>query len=57
MAQGGLLFIGSKLSATVPRARTTADSFRTYQQQFWFKTSTDEGIISSGSRLEPLLIS
>jgi hypothetical protein len=23
--------------------------------QFWFKTAADEGIISSGSKLEPLL--
>jgi hypothetical protein len=26
-------------------------------KQFWFKTVVDEGIISSGSKLEPLLIS
>jgi hypothetical protein len=26
-------------------------------KRFWFKTATDEGIISSDSKLEPLLIS
>jgi hypothetical protein len=26
-------------------------------KRFWFKTAADEGIISSGSQLEPLLIS
>jgi hypothetical protein len=51
MTWGELLFIGLKLSAAVPNARTAADSFGTYQQWFWFKTVSDEGIISSGSRL------
>jgi hypothetical protein len=29
----------------------------TYPQQFYFKIASDEGIISSGSKLEPLQIS
>jgi hypothetical protein len=37
--------------------RTAANSFRTYQQWFYFKTAADEGIISSSSKLEPLMIS
>jgi hypothetical protein len=58
MTQGVLLFIGSKLLELVLTSlRTASDSFRIYQQWFWFTTATDKDIISSGSRLEPLLIS
>jgi hypothetical protein len=37
--------------------RTVADIFGTYQQWFQIIIASDEGIISSGTRLELLLIS
>jgi hypothetical protein len=46
--QGGLLYIGLKPLLIVLESEP---------KRFWFQTAADEGIISNGLKIEPLLIS
>jgi hypothetical protein len=43
--------------ATIYKFENISSGFKPEPLQLWFKTAADEGIISSGWQLEPLLIS